>query len=181
MNTLTQTWSDWQKLQQAIQTLDIGWKAKGLVPVKVQVHREKLDAEALRQRLPTIAASQGWVIQPSHLRILRQPSHLHILRCSEDQLLEQPVMQAEGIHATDHWQLHHLGRNQWSWTSIQLTETTPTETTPTDATHLAEAITFLAEEKAIGKLAYQRLWRVSPQSHDKPCIELAVFTGFQGA
>lgn len=167
MNSFAQTLQDWKQLQQAIQALGLGWQPRNLAPVQAQISRQLCDLESLKPHMATVAASQGWLIQPSHLRTL--PANL-------DKLLAQPVMQAEGVHDGLHWQLHHLGQNRWSWTEVRLASTSAEQ-----ATHLAENIAFLAEDKTVGKLGYQRLWRKPAHTEAKPVVELAVFTGFQGA
>ncbi|WMB74799.1 hypothetical protein RA178_09460 [Shewanella oncorhynchi] len=170
MISVTQTLQDWNKLQQAIQALNFGWQAKDLLPVSVQVNRQIYGIDALSARLETAISATGWLVQPSQL---------HILPVSLAQLMLQPVLQGEGVNDDGtHWQVHHLGQDRWSWTEIQLSFLADDQAD--QATHLAEAVTFLAEDKTRGKLAYQRLWGKPTPTQQKLVIELAVFTGFEG-
>lgn len=170
MISVSQTLQDWAKLQQTIQALSFGWQPEDLLPVSVQMNRQIYGIDALSARLETAMSSTGWLIQPSYL---------HILPISLEQLMLQPVLQGEGVNDNGtHWQVHHLGQDRWSWTEIQLSFLADDQAD--QATHLAEAVTFWAEDKTRGKLAYQRLWCKPTQAQQKPVIELAVFTGFEG-
>lgn len=165
MNSLQQVLNDYQNYAQTCANLLKGWQPAGARAVKLERSRQELDGPALQQTLQQAGPVQGWLLLASERVVLNnQP-----VSTLGSRLLAADLY-AGGVSL----RIRELDDKQWLLVRLQINECEPEQ-----ASHLAIAVSHLAAEEGVKKLAYQQLWCQNPHGHLH--IDDAVFTGFEGA
>lgn len=165
MNSLQQLLNDYQSYAQTCANLLNGWQPAAARAVKLVRSRQELDGPALQQALQQAGPVQGWLLLSSERVVLNN---------EQVSTLGSRLLAADLYAGTESLRVRELDDNKWLLLRLQINECEPEQ-----ASHLAIAVSHLAAEENIKKLAYQQLWCQNPQG--RLHIDDAVFTGFEGA
>jgi len=165
MTILQQTLTDYQVLQQRLDSQLNGWDPADLLPAQVAMQSQSLNAQQISEKLQAMTNASGWLLFPSTLLTL--PT-------DDPALLTASYPLSGELKINDqHIRLSYVGSGEWHWSTGSVSWVEADE-----ATHLLERVIHQATSPALEAVNYWRVWALNDNA--EIVKQGALFDGFKG-